>query len=137
MRGRAGTMDPRTALSKIIPFRLPPCSVVTATTGEVSVRRSWYVSAGDIGALRRVPRGSGEMDDHSDVAEGVERRYGRFSLDHQTRGVARVRFEEQRAGPAVLRHHERHDAARGHELVAEVEGRGCGVRVHRGDDRIL
>ena len=39
-RGIAGTMEARTALSAIIPLRLPSRSAVIATTGDVRVRSS-------------------------------------------------------------------------------------------------
>ena len=36
-----GTIEARTALSEIIPFRLPSRSDVIATTGDVRLRSSW------------------------------------------------------------------------------------------------
>ena len=45
-RGTAGTIDARTAASEIMPFSLPSRTEVIATTGEVRLRRSWYVRSG-------------------------------------------------------------------------------------------
>src|SRR2546427_9270281 len=41
-----GTIEARTAASEIMPFSLPLCSDVTATTGDVRLRSSWYVRSG-------------------------------------------------------------------------------------------
>src|SRR5260370_35134200 len=49
MRGIVGTMDARTALSAIMPLRLPARSDVIATTGEVRWRSSWYTASECIG----------------------------------------------------------------------------------------
>ena len=46
IRGTVGTIDARTALSRIIPLRLPASSEVTATIGEVRLRSSWYTALG-------------------------------------------------------------------------------------------
>src|SRR6266576_2429453 len=41
-----GTIEARTAASEIMTFSLPLCSDVTATTGDVRLRSSWYVRSG-------------------------------------------------------------------------------------------
>ena len=41
MRGTLGTIDARTAESRIMPFCFSPRFDVTATTGEVRLRSSW------------------------------------------------------------------------------------------------
>ena len=45
-RGTVGTIEARMAASEIMPFSLPSRSEVTATTGDVRLRNSWYVWSG-------------------------------------------------------------------------------------------
>src|SRR5258705_422255 len=100
-RGTVGTIEARIAASEIMPFSLPSRSEVTATTGEVRFRSSWYVCSGgsivlkihepDVVAPRPLPRPRHSRAPLPRARNGPRRRLGGRRLGRALGSAARHR----------------------------------------------